>query len=344
MSLLNHADILELHRAVVLMGLVSSRTALLAGVELGFVAGLPHATTPSEQILQDLAALSSVGALSDGSMPLAVWLANASALAGMRNEAAIFMAAIARLEGAAASANWARHDGTAPTQAGRRVPAASLSDATTRSTIRGQAGASPTGVAPERGGRDWLEDLVDSPETFFDAPSRRQNLSPPLNQPRPVRGTPSAEFRISDDDVYGMLRIKSRDYAISAAQMIWIKQKMAPSTKATALTGSDAFIALRLCEIVLAVDAERWPGQHGRSVLLDDLQKVVVVALGLLSENPDYDTLPASASNAIKTAVARHWLDSEAVDKWNPGMASGTGWTEQLTIAPMGRKTLANSG
>src|SRR5688572_21978421 len=92
--LLSHARILELHAAAVSAHLMGSRDALLAGLGPAFVAGLPHARSPAEQILQDLDALNSVGALTDGTVPLAVWLGNAVALAGAREESAVFRRAL----------------------------------------------------------------------------------------------------------------------------------------------------------------------------------------------------------------------------------------------------------
>ena len=55
---------------------------------------------PIDQILLDLDALNAVRALADRSVPLAVWLENASTLTGPRVEAAVFRAARARLDGA----------------------------------------------------------------------------------------------------------------------------------------------------------------------------------------------------------------------------------------------------
>ncbi|WP_437815466.1 hypothetical protein [Sorangium sp. So ce1078] len=50
--LLSHARILELHAAAVSAHLTGSRDALLAGLGPAFVAGLPHARSPAEQILR----------------------------------------------------------------------------------------------------------------------------------------------------------------------------------------------------------------------------------------------------------------------------------------------------
>lgn len=66
------------------------RAGLLVGLPPVFVTSLPHATAPGEQILTDLDALSAATALTDGTVPLAVWLRNAIALTGTRKEAATF--------------------------------------------------------------------------------------------------------------------------------------------------------------------------------------------------------------------------------------------------------------
>ncbi|MEO7328745.1 MAG: hypothetical protein ABI193_09220 [Minicystis sp.] len=98
--LLGHQEILELHEAVVSAQLAGSRATLLVGIDAGFVAALPSAERPGEQILRDLGELSGVGALADRSVPLAIWLANAIRLAGLRREAAVFRAARARTHAA----------------------------------------------------------------------------------------------------------------------------------------------------------------------------------------------------------------------------------------------------
>src|SRR5690242_13773946 len=89
-NLLSHDEILELHAAVISARLVESRAALLAGVDGGFVAGLPHGASPSDQILRDLDTMNAAGTLADDTVPLDVWLKNAVALAGAKNEAGIF--------------------------------------------------------------------------------------------------------------------------------------------------------------------------------------------------------------------------------------------------------------
>jgi len=96
MGFLSHDEILTLHRAAAAARLLESRSALLAGIDHRFVAGLPRALTPGEQILRDLDALNAVAPFSDGTSPLATWLANAAALAGPLVEAAIFHASLAR--------------------------------------------------------------------------------------------------------------------------------------------------------------------------------------------------------------------------------------------------------
>lgn len=96
MGLLSHDDILKLHAAVVTARLVGSRSVLLAGIDPHFVARLPQATSPSDQVLQDLHSMNATPTLPDGSVPLAIWLANAIALSGAQNEAEIFKTALER--------------------------------------------------------------------------------------------------------------------------------------------------------------------------------------------------------------------------------------------------------
>lgn len=96
MGILTHDEILRLHAAIISAQLVASRSALLVGVDGRFVAGLPRAATPGDEILSDLGAMNEAGALADGSVPLAIWLKNAAARSGSRREEAIFRESLSR--------------------------------------------------------------------------------------------------------------------------------------------------------------------------------------------------------------------------------------------------------
>jgi hypothetical protein len=99
MGLLSHSEILKLHAAAISARLMESRFALLAGIDAGFVAGLPREANASDQILRDLDALNAVEALADGSVPLAVWLANAATRTSALKESAVFNVALERAAG-----------------------------------------------------------------------------------------------------------------------------------------------------------------------------------------------------------------------------------------------------
>jgi hypothetical protein len=103
MGILHHDDILQLRAAVLSARLGDSRLGLVAGISPEFVATLPVANGPGEQVLTDLDALNSAGALLDGSVPLQTWLANAVDLCGGRQEETVFSKALksARTAGAA---------------------------------------------------------------------------------------------------------------------------------------------------------------------------------------------------------------------------------------------------
>ena len=84
--------------AIIGSGLAHSRGALLAGLPRGIVAGLPAASSPSDQVYQDLGALHGMGQILDGSRPLAKYLRSAAMLAGPRCEAQVFRDALRALE------------------------------------------------------------------------------------------------------------------------------------------------------------------------------------------------------------------------------------------------------
>lgn len=89
-ALLSHESILRVHRTAVSAGLTTNRVGLLAGLPRNVVASLPQSTVPSEQLLSDLDALNKAAPLADHTLPLAVWLKNAVALASVREEASTF--------------------------------------------------------------------------------------------------------------------------------------------------------------------------------------------------------------------------------------------------------------
>jgi hypothetical protein len=93
-------EIHDLHAAAVEAGLARSRDALVAGIAVAFVSGVPLGQNASEQILIDLNACNDAGELSDGSFPLEIWLKNATMLAGGRVAAEVFRRALQKLAAA----------------------------------------------------------------------------------------------------------------------------------------------------------------------------------------------------------------------------------------------------
>jgi formylglycine-generating enzyme required for sulfatase activity len=150
MGLLGHDEILKLHAAAVSAHLIESRQAMLTGIEASLTGGIPRAANPSDQILQDLDALNAVGALVDGSVPLATWLSNAVARTGTRKESAIFVAALARCTGQQPGEKGAHQGSAASAEAGappnpkairalRVAPALALIFVSTTATVAYQA-------------------------------------------------------------------------------------------------------------------------------------------------------------------------------------------------------------
>jgi hypothetical protein len=90
-------DITALHSTALLLGLASSRLALLSGVDAAFVAGLPASPNPGAQLYTDIDTLNALEALADGSVPLRAWLGNARALTAAYRESAAFQSALDRL-------------------------------------------------------------------------------------------------------------------------------------------------------------------------------------------------------------------------------------------------------
>jgi len=161
MGILDHDEILKLHRAVISAQIVASRSTLLVGIDDHVVAGLPYAANPSDQILEDLHAMNETGALADGSVPLATWLQNAVARAGAKKEGAVFQNALDRARSEAIMLA-----GAAKTEARASpvTPGAPTIDRLIRSTLDA---ADPAVVAPlGLLAREYIDGRK-SPDAFF---------------------------------------------------------------------------------------------------------------------------------------------------------------------------------
>lgn len=93
-GVLPYHTILALHEATLAAELAARRDALVSGLDPHFRATLPASSVPADQVLLDLTTLNLVESLQDGSAPLAVWLATASAIVGPRPEARVFQKAL----------------------------------------------------------------------------------------------------------------------------------------------------------------------------------------------------------------------------------------------------------
>jgi endonuclease G, mitochondrial len=67
-----------------------TRAALFTGINAQFVALLPTGLPPAIQLLSDLGRLNAIERLSDGTVPLEIWLSNAGLLAGPTEAAKVF--------------------------------------------------------------------------------------------------------------------------------------------------------------------------------------------------------------------------------------------------------------
>lgn len=142
-SLLSHRELLELHHAAITVGLATpgARLALLTAINRAFIASIPVEFAPDLQLMADLQAMSVVGLLTDGSIPLATWLANAEHLASPYAEVEVFRGVSARLRMQEAE----RIDGNIG--AGRGDRASGSSTATT-DVLHGQVAAALLSAFP----------------------------------------------------------------------------------------------------------------------------------------------------------------------------------------------------
>jgi hypothetical protein len=80
----------EIRATATKIGLSDSRLALMGGIDAAFVSSLPVTAAPAAQVMMDLDALNRVPRLSDGSVPLWLWLSKAVSLSRSRSECAVF--------------------------------------------------------------------------------------------------------------------------------------------------------------------------------------------------------------------------------------------------------------
>lgn len=90
--------ILAIHTAAVELQLAAQQDALLAGLPGSYVATLPSQGTPSARFLHVLRSLNAVTALTDGIVPLVIWLRNAAALTAARPEGRLFETALSHVD------------------------------------------------------------------------------------------------------------------------------------------------------------------------------------------------------------------------------------------------------
>jgi hypothetical protein len=87
---LPHLDLLAIHAAGVEVGLPKRRKGCLVGMNKAYVQDLTVGDSLSDQQLLDLDAFNMEPPLTDGSVPLHVWLTNASSIAKRKREARLF--------------------------------------------------------------------------------------------------------------------------------------------------------------------------------------------------------------------------------------------------------------
>lgn len=136
--MLPHEKIQKLHAAAITARL--DRDALVMALDRRLVAQLPHLPNESHQLLSDLHELNRIDRLSDGSVPLEIWLQTAVTLAGPLPEGAVFEAILRELRG-----SQARPDGAPrpPRQEPWRAPPDASSSRDTGAAVSVYVAAAP---------------------------------------------------------------------------------------------------------------------------------------------------------------------------------------------------------
>jgi len=160
----------------------------------------------------------------------------------------------------------------------------------------------------------------------------------------PTPQSPPASMATSSDSRKMLAEVFHNEYAEydppSDEEVAWVHGRLM-SNVFRADMSRDAQLVLRSMRAVSELRKLRHPDAvHATSCNIERLVEVSTEVLVEHGANPV--TAAAQVNEAIKFLRTSKLLNFEDVDEWHPGMASGSGWTEYVTLSRAGQRVLGS--
>lgn len=184
-----------------------------------------------------------------------------------------------------------------------------------------------------------------TPQALPQAPVPVQMLAPQAPVPLPIRAaqdasSPNSPLPASSDlAVVKQIFEAERNYSgPSDRELEWIARQLFCRTPISGLTVEETLL-LRSLRAVVQVQKFVAPEANWAAwTETDRLIEITTDVLGELADDPM--SAPALATAAMKSLREKSLLRFDEVDLWRPGMASGSGWTERVTLSRIAEKAL----
>jgi hypothetical protein len=168
---------------------------------------------------------------------------------------------------------------------------------------------------------------------------RPADLAPPQAQLK-AQATISVAVELDPAAMKQIFAIEITFRGPSDDELQWIANRLFVSKWHTRLS-KNVVVVLRTLRAITEIQTATHP--DGLWTAWTYTSRLEEVAANILSET-GVDPLQCrdAAESALEDARKRDLLQFEDVDEWHPGMASGSGWVEKVTLSRIGQKILDN--
>lgn len=189
---------------------------------------------------------------------------------------------------------------------------------------------------------------VNAQSAAMPAPAPQANATRTIQAPPPKRPASSGPRVVAPQrsapvavDPAAMRQIFAQEVSYQGPDdeaLDWISQRLF-SSQWDAQLSRDVVVLLRSLRAITEIQASVSPGLVW--TMWAYTKRLLEVTANVLAEIEDD---PLSGTDLAKAALAearqRNLLQFEDVDEWHPGMASGSGWVEKVTLSRIGDKVL----
>lgn len=165
---------------------------------------------------------------------------------------------------------------------------------------------------------------------------------PPLRAKRqPVPG-PALPVAASDKQIGAIRTIFANEITHagpSADELAWVATRLFAGLHSSAPIEPDGLLALRTLRAI--VEIQRMTHPEATWTTWTHTSRLREATANVMSEF-DYDlpSLDESATRGVELARSKRCLQFTEEDEWRPGMASGSGWVEKVSLSLIGEKVL----